>query len=204
MNAPMCARCAMPLAYAEAPCPHCQGEGPKLFDRIVALGTYEDPLRAMILAVKYHKAWPLAEYLAERLAAQKRVKELLERAEVIVPVPLHPWRRWSRGFNQTEVIAGKLARRGVAVRHPLVRLKATETQTHFHSRASREANLENAFGLDRARFVRGRHVVLVDDVMTTGATMRAAARELRKAEPAEISGVVVAIADPRGRQFQRI
>jgi ComF family protein len=132
---------------------------------------------------------------------------LIERAEVIVPVPLHPWRRLSRGFNQAEVIAAKLApyRRGRRlVRHPLVRLKATETQTHFHSRASREANLKDAFALDRAKDVQGRRVLLVDDVMTTGATMRAAAGELRKGGPAEISGLVIAIADPHGRQFQRI
>ncbi len=204
-SAPACALCAMPLAYADAPCPHCQGEGSKPFERIVALGRFDDPLRAMIHAIKYHKAWPLAEHLAGRLRAQERVKALIERAEVIVPVPLHPWRRLSRGFNQAEVIALKLApHRRRVVRHPLVRLKPTETQTHFHSRASREANLEDTFALDRAKEIRGRRVLLVDDVMTTGATMRAAARELRKGNPAEISGLVIAIADPRGRQFQRI
>ena len=204
-TSPSCRLCAMPLAYPAAPCPHCRAEGPQSFSRLIALGKFDDPMRSMIHAIKYHGAWPLAEYLADALSHREKTRELLEEAQVIVPVPLHPLRQLSRGFNQAEVIAARFARhRGIPLRRPLVRLKATETQTHLHSRASREANLKDAFTLDRDTAIRGRHVVLVDDVMTTGATLRAAARELRQAGPATLCAVVIAIADPRGRQFQRV
>ncbi len=69
--------------------------------------------------------------------------------------------------------------------------------------AKRTANLQGAFALVKSTGVRGKHVVLVDDVMTTGATLRAAARELGKAKPASISALVVAVADPRQRHFER-
>ena len=145
-TAPKCSLCAMPLAYANAPCPYCRGEGHKPFERIAALGTFSDPLKGMIHAIKYQCAWPLAEYLvenlAERLTLDGNAGEMLGGQRVIVPVPLHPWRRFSRGFNQADVISVKLIKKLGAqsrLRHALVRIKATETQTHLHSRAARAA-----------------------------------------------------------------
>jgi len=90
------------------------------------------------------------------------------------------------------------------MREPLVRLRHTETQTGLHSKDKREANMKDAFGLAGQRAVRGRHVVLVDDVMTTGATLRSAAREVRKGSPCERSALVLAVADPKGHQFDRL
>jgi ComF family protein len=200
-----CDRCAMPLATAGAPCPHCFGQGVFPFQRIVRLGVYEDPLRHLIHQIKYHGRWALAEFLADRLFEQERVRAVLSESDVLVPVPLHPWRQVSRGYNQAELVARRLARRcAKRLARALVRLQNTETQTHIHSKEIRYENLRDAFGLMRARPVRGKRIVLVDDVRTSGATLTWAARTLQEAGPASISAVVIAIADPRGRGFESI
>jgi ComF family protein len=202
---PRCRLCASPLAYANAPCAYCQDKRFPLFDRIACIGTFDDPVRPIVHAIKYHGAWPLAEHLAEQLVNQDYTKALLQETDVLVPVPLHPFRLISRGYNQAQLIARHLARqRRKRWCEPLVRLRHTETQTQFHSKAKREENMRDAFGLARPRAVRGKHVVLVDDVMTTGATLRSAARELRKASPTSISAIVLAVADPKGHQFSRV
>jgi ComF family protein len=203
--APACDRCAMPLATAGAPCPHCMGNGVKPFERIVRLGIFQDPLRHLIHQIKYHGQWSLAEFLADRLVGQEPVKALLSQTDVLVPVPLYPWRQISRGYNQSEIVARRIGKVcGVKFSRALVRLQNTETQTHIHSKEQRYENLREAFGLLRARPVRGKHVVLVDDVMTTGATLNWAARTIAEAQPASISALVIAIADPRGRGFETI
>jgi ComF family protein len=204
--APACERCAAPLAYAAAPCPYCRGDGLPPFERIVALGLFDDPLKAMIHSIKYRGAWPLAEELTDRLLARREpAKALLHETQVIVPVPLHFTRQLSRGYNQAALIAKRLGSRcDIRVAEALGRVRATETQTHLHSRAKREENLKDAFALLTAHGVRDRHVLMVDDVMTTGATLRAAARELRKAKPASVSALVLGVADPRGRGFERV
>ncbi len=202
---PACERCAMPLGGPGGACPYCDGRGRRPFERVVALGTFRDPLRHLIYAAKYHGRWTVAEQLADRLLAQESVKGLMTESDCLVPVPLHWLRHVGRGFNQAEVIARRLAKRcGKRMACPVIRLRNTETQTHMHSRAKREENLKHAFGLVDEWSIRGRHVVIVDDVMTTGATLQSVARALGPAEPASLSAVVVAVADPLGQDFQMI
>ena len=204
-SAPACERCAKPLAYDRAPCPYCAGRGWRPYERVVALGIFNDPLKHLVHRVKYHRQWPLAEVLADRLLAQERAKGLLTETDVLVPVPLHPIRHIARGYNQAELIARRLAWHcDVPVAWPVVRVRHTETQTHIRSRAKRVQNLRDAFGLVDPRKVAGKHVVVVDDVTTTGATLRAFARALQPARPASISALVLAIADPRGKDIEVI
>ncbi len=195
----------MPLGGPGGACPYCEGKGLRPFERIISLGAYRDPLRHLIYAVKYHGRWPLAERLADRLLEHESAKTLMTEAECLVPVPLHRARQITRGFNQAEVVARRLARRcGVRLARPVVRLRNTDPQIHLHSRAKREANLKDAFGLVNDRLVRNRHVVIVDDITTTGATLQSFARTLRHAEPASLSAIVLAVADPLGQDFQAI
>lgn len=200
-----CEKCAKPLGGPGGACPYCEGDGLPPFDRVVALGAFRDPIRHLIYAAKYHGRWPVAEWLADRLLEQESAKGLLADVDCLVAVPLHRFRQITRGFNQAEVIATRLAKRGGKhVERPVIRLRNTETQTHLHSRAKREENLKDAFGLVDEWSVRDRHVLLIDDVMTTGATLQSVARMLRHAEPASLSAMVIAVADPLGQDFSVI
>jgi ComF family protein len=200
-----CEKCAMPVATASAPCPYCLGKGVAWFDRIIRLGIFEDPLKHLIHQMKYHRRWPLGELLADRLLDTERAKALLTETDVLVPVPLHFRRHFSRGYNQADLIARRL---GWQCRIPVLpavrRTRATDSQTHQHSHAKRAANVRGAFAL-RPRFARsleGKHVVVVDDVTTSASTLTAVGRVLSRAKPASLCAIVLAIADPRHRGFE--
>jgi ComF family protein len=202
---PRCERCAMPLAAGGNPCPYCMNKGIAPLDRILRLTIFTDPIKPAIHHMKYHRRWGLAEAFADRLLAREDVKTLMSETDVLVPMPLYWTRQVKRGYNQSEVLARRLAKRcDLPVRRAAKRVKDTPTQTGLRSQAERWENVRDAFRLTRPGAVRGKHVVVIDDVMTTGSTLKAVARELAKAKPASISGVVIAIADPKGRGFEAI
>jgi ComF family protein len=203
--APACDVCAMPLAEHLAPCPYCEGKGLKPFKRIARLGIFASPLKDLIHRVKYSNDWPLGERLAERLAQQDSVQAILAEPKVLIPVPLF-WRRQAwRGFNQAELIARVLAKQTSSkAKCAVVRLRDTPTQTALQKRAQRMENLQNAFGTIDPTAIRGKDIVLVDDVVTTAATLQTLAREVRRHDPASVSAIVMSIADPKGRAFEVI
>jgi ComF family protein len=204
-SAAACRSCGKPLAEPGAPCGWCLGEGMAHYEWVLRLGVFTDPLKHLIHQVKYHRRWPLAEVLADRLLEQEPVKGLMSETDAVVPVPLHRLRQISRGYNQAEVVARRLASRcGRKFARPVIRLRNTDSQTDMTSAAQREENMRDAFALLNPRPVRGKHVVVIDDVMTTGATLRAVARALRPARPASLCAVVLAVADPKGRDFKAI
>jgi ComF family protein len=192
----------MPLTLPSAPCPHCTGDGLPPFHRVVALGVLDGPLRSVIHRAKYENRWPLGEFLAEELLRQTDCQTLLAAADVIVPVPLHPSRQRERGYNQAEMIARRL--HSGRTRLAAVRQRDTQTQALLPSRAQRNENVKDAFALIDPVTVAGKNVVLVDDVMTTGATLVSLGRLMRAAKPAALSAIVVAVADPKGRAFEVI
>lgn len=201
-----CRFCGKPVGDDDGPCPYCGGEGVPHYERVARLATYNDPLRHLIHRIKFRGRWGVAEMLADRLLASGKVDALLRAAEVVVPVPLHRLRHVARGYNQAEVIARRVVgqHRHLKFARPVVRVRNTEAQSGLASAAQREENLRGAFALLDGRPVRGRHVIVVDDVTTTGATLRAFAQALRPARPASLCALVLAVADPKNRDFQSI
>jgi ComF family protein len=150
-------------------------------------------LRTLVHELKYRGRRRLAARLAEELLATSSAQAVLARNAVLVPVPLHPRRRRERGFNQSELLAAELARRLHLEVAPaaLVRRKDTPPQAGL-SAAARRRNVAGAFAVRRRAQVAGRVVVLVDDVLTTGATSLACARMLKEAGATEVRLLAVA------------
>jgi ComF family protein len=207
-TAAACERCGLPLAEHNAPCPRCLGKGVPYYDRILRLGIFDGPIKQLIHHAKYHHRWPLAEFLADRLLDQERVKALLSELKPdelrLVPVPLYFTRQIRRGYNQADVIAKRLSRRcGIRLVKPVSRVRPTQSQTHL-SPTKRDENVRHAFGLVDADCLRGKHVIVVDDVMTTGATLQAVARAIVPAKPASLCALTIAVADPKRRDFEQV
>lgn len=201
-TAPACERCAMPMPMRDSPCPHCRGKGVPHFKTIVALGRFEEPLKGLIHRMKYHRQWPIAEHLADRIGQKNRAIEEIGLADRIIAVPLHPLRQFQRGYNQAEVIARRL-RRSEIIR-PIRRRRNTPTQTHLHSHEKRFENLRDAFSLTDPESVAGKRILVIDDVTTSGATLQSIARTLAPAKPRSLHALVLAIADPKGRHFESV
>jgi ComF family protein len=194
LSPPLCRRCGYPVAASRvcAGCPELRA-----LDMVRALGPYEGVLRDVLHALKYSGRRSTAPLLAQLLGA--RYPEVLHGAHAIVPVPLHPWRAWTRGFNQATLIAVHL---GVPVRRLLRRRRRTSPQFGL-SAGERRENVARAFTLSgRAllwpSLVRAAVLVLVDDVCTTGATLDACAEVLKAHGAREVRALVVARVIKRG------
>jgi ComF family protein len=152
-----------------------------------ALGPYEGTLRHILHALKYDGRRSIAPQLSRLIAAH--CAEVLAGADYVVAVPLHRGRLRQRGFNQAEDLASGLS---LPVARALRRVKATEPQVNLPAERRRD-NVHGAFTLGtRAELVRGRTIVLVDDVATTGATLDACARVLKQARAADVRALTAA------------
>lgn len=173
-------------------CPRCRRAPPAL-SCTRAIGPYEGALRDIVHALKYGGRRSLARPLGRLML--ETCGEALDGMDVAVPVPLHRRRRWTRGFNQAEDLAGEL---GLPPRRLLVRVRSTPPQTGLPA-ARRHANVRGAFRLRWRARVTGVRVLLVDDVCTTGATLDACARVLREEGAADVRAVTAARAVSRTR-----
>ena len=174
-------------------CPLCR-LGLTGFDAVYSYGSYEGSLRKLIHLFKYDKIYSLARPLAGFLA---RVLPREERFDAIVPMPLHWRRRWERGFNQSELLAGEIAKKwNVPVTRAVRRVKPTPSQAGL-TNAKRRANVGGAFAVKRNVRLDGARLLLVDDVLTTGATAAACARALKRAGAAHVALLAVARTDRR-------
>jgi len=185
-------RNAFPLD-AEGRCPLCR-HGLRGFDAAYSFGSYEGRLREWIHLFKYGRIKTMRRPLGDLLA---RALPRDERFDLVVPVPLHWRRRWKRGFNQTELLASDVAKRlGMTVARVLRRVRHTATQTGL-SNTGRRHNVAAAFRVSRWSRLAGKSILLIDDVMTTGATAAACGTALRRAGAARVVLLTVARADRR-------
>lgn len=168
--------------------------GARGFDAAYCFGSYEGVLRELIHLFKYSRMKPLSKTLAALLAsALPRDRQF----DLVVPMPLYWRRQWERGFNQAELLARATARRsGIPMRNAVRRTRATATQAGL-SNARRRENVEGAFRVKKPGMVTGRRVLLIDDVMTTGATASACARALKRAGAKSVALLALARVDRR-------
>jgi len=164
------------------------------FDAAYSYGDYQAELRQLIHLFKYGRVRTLAGPLGKLLAlALPRG----ERFDAIVPLPLHWWKRWQRGFNQSELLCREIARRtNIPVKKCIRRVKSTGAQAGL-TNAQRRANVSGAFRAKGVRALAGMRVLLIDDVMTTGATAASCARALKDAGARHVTLLTVARVDRR-------
>ena len=194
LDGPACDCCGTPFPVATGEgslCAACLAH-PPAFSRARSILSYDDDSRAAILALKHADRLELVPDFARWLGRVGR--PLLEGCDLLVPVPLHRSRLWLRRYNQSAELARRLARDWGREYAPLalVRTRRTASQGAMPSARARRRNVLSAFRVPDPGMVRGRKVLLVDDVLTTGATVEACARALRRSGAADIAVLTLA------------
>ncbi|MEX2213726.1 MAG: phosphoribosyltransferase family protein [Phycisphaeraceae bacterium] len=198
-----CHRCGASVGPGEAMekgCSHCVTHA-VAWQRIVRLSAYKLPVEHWIVSMKFHRVWPWAKWFGRQLASA--MGDLQDRTKTLVcPVPM-PWlRRWRRGYNQAQIMSSATAR-ALKVEHAelLQRRRWQPPQTSVLP-SQRAANVRGCFNIQPVDLT-GWHVILVDDVKTTGSTLSACTRLLKQAGAASVCVAVAAVADPKGKDFTR-
>lgn len=184
---PKCLQCALPLPFGEAEevrCAACVAR-PPAYDRAFAAAAYGELTRRLALKLKYGTKPATALTIAKLMA-----RHVVRRPDaLLVPVPLHRWRIWRRGYNQAALIASALAKTtGIAQDLQLLKRTRSTPPLKAMNQAKRRETVRGAFAVDEVRktLVEGRTVMLVDDVYTTGSTADACAKALKKAGAASV------------------
>ncbi len=193
-----CAACDARVKLLAAFCPACASTTEAAPAGAAAALVYAGAVAAAIVRMKYASRPDLARPLGDLLWRSVEPRAAAWRGALVVPVPLHPVRLAERGFNQSALLAARVVGRldGRFEPRGLVRTRETPRQTTL-DRAARATNVAGAFRARDASVVRGRAVLLVDDVATTGATLDACARALLDAGAASVGRAVVAVAAHR-------
>ena len=176
-----CARCGSPLENAQDGCSICARQSPAL-ELIRSVAWFVGPVPALVHRFKYQGLHRLSAFFAELMESFSAGREVVEPSEVLVPVPLHRWRQLRRGYNQSEklgeVLAGLTGKELAS--EALARVRRTRSQTRL-THEERKLNVAGAFRVKNPALIQDRIVLLVDDVMTTGATLGACALTLKEA-----------------------
>lgn len=199
IDPPLCATCGEPFSGAlkhDFTCWNCDG---RAFDfefavsGFMAMGLVRDLIHGFKYEQKYELRGLLAVMVNRALKDERLQRQVTPSDWLLVPVPLHPWRQLVRGYNQSWEICLELSRiTGIPAQSALRRLRRTAAQAGL-DRARRLKNLRGAFSLAAHHDVRGRNVLLLDDVLTTGSTCHECARTLRREGGAE-KVVVITVA----------
>lgn len=192
---PVCPRCSStvgPYTDVSQGCSRCRKYRFR-FSSAIRLGPYDGRLREAILRMKHLHGEPLAEWLGETWARRQPDRLLASDPQAIVPIPLHWHRRWQRGYNQSAALARSIAETLGCPFQPgwLIRVRPTTSQRE-QTAGQRWDNVRDAFRVPGIPQVRGAKILLIDDVMTTGATADAAAAALRQAGAAQVALAVLA------------
>ena len=192
---PHCRRCGVPFAtdYGDdVECPACFMEPPD-FDRARAAVVYDDASHRLVVGFKHADRTELAPMFAKWMA--RAGGDLISKDAILAPLPLHRTRLLSRRFNQSQLLASSLAEISGArlSLRGLQRYRATPPQKQL-SAAARRRNVAGAFKVAKeARgLITNAHIILIDDVLTTGATLSSAARSLKRAGAAQVDALVLA------------
>lgn len=185
LDGPMCACCGLPFEFdpgGETLCAACHAK-PPAYDKARAVMRYDEHSRGPILALKHGDRLDLTPGFTRWL--DRGGRPLLDETDVILPVPLHPYRLWARRYNQSAELARALARLTgkPADFTSLVRSRPTPSQGAMRSAKARRRNMLGAFKIPAGHksAIAGRNLLLIDDVLTTGATVDACARALKRA-----------------------
>lgn len=194
LDGPGCACCGLPFAVAldgDTLCAACLAK-PPAFDKARAILAYDDNSRSAILALKHADRLDLVPGFSHWLSRTGR--SLLEDSDLIVPVPLHRFRLWRRRYNQSAELARRLAGDWKRPFEPfaLVRSRPTPSQGEVASAKARRRNVLGAFKVPDPGKIKGKRVLLLDDVLTTGATVEACARALKRAGAERVHVLVLA------------
>ncbi len=164
------------------------------FDAAYSFGSYEGPLRQLIHLLKYAKVESLAAPLSRFLL---QAMPLDQHFDFVIAMPMHWRKRWERGFNQAELLAKPLAkRRGLKLSMALRRKRYTKAQAGL-TEAQRRENLKGSFSVRNPAQIAGKRILLIDDVFTTGATLRGAAEILKNVGAAHVTALTLARVDRR-------
>lgn len=185
----VCPKCGRPVPYFKK-CEECQ---PKLgLTRIRALGLYQEPFKGIIEEFKYKGKVKLGGILGDALSLLLSYDPVLKGSDFLVPIPLHPAKMRERGYNQSEILAQRVAERTkISLAYCLKRQKNTKSQVKL-SFEKRFNNLAGAFACQSGYEIKEKKIILIDDVTTSGATLSAAAKVLKENGAKEVYGLVVA------------
>ena len=193
LDDPCCAVCGFPFEFdmgKDALCGRCAGKRPA-YAAARAAFAYNDASRSVVLAFKHGGRTEGLQMFARQM--HRAGREILKDADILIPVPLHYSRLTRRRYNQSAILARALSKicRARVDTHSLVRSRATKTQGGL-SYTGRRRNVRGAFRLGPKADIKGKTVVLIDDVFTTGATVEACARCLYKGGAKTVSGLTLA------------
>lgn len=182
----ICQRCGT-FGKSQQSCTNCS-DWPQYFIKNIAVAPYVGVYKDILWKYKFHNQRWLAPVLANIMFQKLREEKNIY--DYIIPVPLHKKKKRQRGFNQAEILARKMTVfLGLNYSHNLLlRIKDTPRQTNLN-RAKRQRNMQDAFCIKNASNLKGKKILLVDDVLTTGITLRECAKVLYKQGAKEISGI---------------
>lgn len=189
-----CVKCGIPLVYGGAHCYNClHPEKKQYYEKIRGVFEYEGVIKQCVHLFKYGNKEYLAEYFSGALADYIEKEKELDDFGILVPVPLHWYKKFKRGYNQSELLVKKTA--GLTGRvfstDNLFKRKYTESQANLN-RNGRLMNVEDAFAVRNPEVFRKKNIILVDDVCTTGETLNQCAKALVKAHSGKVYGLTLA------------